>query len=179
MRGKPARHRRSTWKDAPAGTKSFALVMDDPDVTQMPGGFVHWVLIDIPGKTTELPEGYTVGSIGVAGNMGMRRPGYMGPCPPTGAHHYHFKLYALDVETLGLARGATRADVEKALAEHKPLAMAETIGLYQKQAEVVGRVLCRTRLPFPPAAAPGAIPAAPSRPPRRAIDCTRFIPVRA
>jgi Raf kinase inhibitor-like YbhB/YbcL family protein len=124
-----------TWKDAPAGTRSFALVMDDPDVTQMPGGFVHWVLIDIPGKTTGLPEGYTVGSIGVAGNMGMRRPGYMGPCPPTGAHHYHFKLYALDVETLGLPQGATRADVEKALAEHKPLAMAETIGIYQKQAK--------------------------------------------
>ena len=121
------------WKDAPAGTKSFALVMDDPDVTQMPGGFVHWVLFDIPGKTMELPEAYTVGSIGVAGNMGMRRPGYMGPCPPTGAHHYHFKLYALDVETLGLPVGATRADIEKALAEHKPLAMAETIGVYQKQ----------------------------------------------
>jgi phosphatidylethanolamine-binding protein (PEBP) family uncharacterized protein len=57
----------------------------------------------------------------------------MGPCPPTGAHHYHFKLYALDVETLGLPPGATRADIEKALAEHKPLAMAETIGLFQRQ----------------------------------------------
>src|SRR5207342_175172 len=75
------------WKDAPAGTKSFALVMDDPDVTQIPGGFVHWV------------------------------------------------LYAPDVETLGLPQGASRADVEKALAEHKPLAMAETIGIYQKQAK--------------------------------------------
>jgi Raf kinase inhibitor-like YbhB/YbcL family protein len=121
------------WKDAPVGTKSFALVMDDPDVTQMPGGFVHWVLYDIPATATGLPEGYTVGSIGVAGNMGMRRPGYMGPCPPTGAHHYHFKLYALDVATLGLPQGATRADIEKALTEHKPLAMAETIGMYQKQ----------------------------------------------
>ena len=121
------------WKDAPAGTKSFALVMDDPDVTQIPGGFVHWVLLDIPAKTTELPEGFQVGSVGVSGSTGMRRPGYMGPCPPTGAHHYHFKLYALDVETLGLAQGATRADLEKALAEHKPLGMAETIGIYQKQ----------------------------------------------
>jgi Raf kinase inhibitor-like YbhB/YbcL family protein len=78
------------WKDAPAGTKSFTLVMDDPDVTQVPGGFVHWVLIDIPAKTMELPEGFQVGSLGVSGNTGMRRPGYMGPCPPTGAHHYHF-----------------------------------------------------------------------------------------
>ena len=122
-----------TWKDAPAGTRSFALVMDDPDVTQIPGGFVHWVLYDIPATTMALPEGFTVGSLGVSGVTGMRRPGYMGPCPPTGAHHYHFKLYALDVEKLGLAEGANRADVEKALAEHKPLAMAETIGLYQKQ----------------------------------------------
>jgi len=121
-----------SWKDAPAGTKSFTLVMDDPDVTQMPGGFVHWVLMDIPGKTAGLPEGFTVGSLGVSGNMGMRRPGYMGPCPPTGAHHYHFKLYALDVDTLGLPVGATRADIEKALTEHKPLAMAETIGIFQK-----------------------------------------------
>lgn len=121
------------WKDAPAGTRSFALVMDDPDVVQMPGGFVHWVLFDIPASAAGLPEGFTVGSLGTSGNMGMRRQGYMGPCPPTGAHHYHFKLYALDVEKLGLPEGATRADIEKALAEHKPLAMAETIGIYQKQ----------------------------------------------
>ena len=120
------------WKDAPAGTRSFALVVDDPDVTQIPGGFVHWVLMDIPAKTTELAEGYQVGSIGVAGSTGMRRPGYMGPCPPTGVHHYHFKLYALDVETLGLAQGASRAEVEKASAGHV-LATAETVGLYQKQ----------------------------------------------
>src|SRR3954454_4821149 len=124
-----------SWKDEPAGNRSFALVMDDPDVTQMAGGLVHWVVFEIPGKTAALPEGFTVGSIGVSGNMGMRRQGYMGPCPPTGAHHYHFKLYALDVETLGLPQGATRADIEKALAEHKPLATAETIGLYQKQAK--------------------------------------------
>jgi Raf kinase inhibitor-like YbhB/YbcL family protein len=123
------------WKDAPAGTRSFTLVMDDPDVTQIAGGFVHWVLMDIPARTLELPEGFQVGSLGLSGSTGMRRPGYMGPCPPTGVHHYHFKLYALDVDTLGLPQGATRADVEKALAEHKPLAMAETIGLYQKQAK--------------------------------------------
>ena len=124
-----------SWKDAPAGTKSFALVMDDPDVTQIPGGFVHWVLYDIPAQTMALPEGFQVGSVGTSGVTGMRRPGYMGPCPPTGAHHYHFKLYALDVEKLDVKEGASRADIEKALAEHKPLAMAETIGIYQKQAK--------------------------------------------
>jgi Raf kinase inhibitor-like YbhB/YbcL family protein len=119
------------WKDAPAGTKSFVLIMDDPDAP-MPGGFTHWVLADIPASTKGLPENFTVGSVGVSANSGFRRPGYGGPCPPTGAHHYHFKLSALDVDTIGVAQGASRADVEKAMAGHV-LATTETIGLYQKQ----------------------------------------------
>ena len=84
------------WKDAPANTKSFVLIMHDPDVP-MPGGFTHWVLFDIPATTLQLPEGFQAGSVGVSGNTGMRRQGYMGPCPPSGAHHYHFMLSALDV----------------------------------------------------------------------------------
>ena len=119
------------WSEPPAGTKSFVLIMDDPDVP-MPNGFTHWVLADIPASTTALPENFQVGSVGVSANSGFRRPGYAGPCPPTGVHHYHFKLMALDVETLGVAQGVTRADVEKAMAGHV-LATAETIGLYQKQ----------------------------------------------
>ncbi len=116
---------------APAGTKSFVLIMDAPDVP-MPGGFTHWVLADISASTKELPEGFTVGSLGVSANSGFRRPGYAGPCPPTGVHHYHFKLSALDVDTIGVAQGASRADVEKAMAGHV-IATTETIGLYQKQ----------------------------------------------
>ena len=119
------------WSDAPTGTKSFVLIMDDPDVP-MPGGFTHWVLADIPGSAKALPEGFAVGSLGVSANSGFGRPGYGGPCPPTGAHHYHFKLSALDVETIGVAQGAKRADVEKAMAGHV-LATTETVGLYQKQ----------------------------------------------
>ena len=119
------------WKDAPAGTKSFVLIMDDPDAP-MPGGFTHWVLADIPASTKGLPEGFQVGSVGVSANSGFRRPGYGGPCPPSGAHHYHFKLSALDLDSIGIAQGASRADVEKAMAGHV-LATAETIGLYQKQ----------------------------------------------
>jgi Raf kinase inhibitor-like YbhB/YbcL family protein len=119
------------WKDAPAGTKSFVLIMDDPDAP-MPGGFTHWVLADIPASTKGLPEGFQVGSVGVSANSGFRRPGYGGPCPPSGAHHYHFKLSALDVDSIGIAQGASRADVEKAMAGHV-LATAETVGLYQKQ----------------------------------------------
>jgi Raf kinase inhibitor-like YbhB/YbcL family protein len=119
------------WKDAPAGTKSFVLIMDDPDAP-MPGGFTHWVLADIPATTKALPEGFQVGSLGVSANSGFRRPGYGGPCPPTGVHHYHFKLAALDAPTLGVAQGASRADVETAMAGHV-LGRAEMIGLYQKQ----------------------------------------------
>ena len=119
------------WKDAPAGTKSFVLIMDDPDVP-MPNGFTHWVLADIPGTAKALPEGFQVGSLGVSANSGFRRPGYGGPCPPTGAHHYHFTLSALDLDTIGVAQGASRADVEKAMAGHV-LATTETVGLYQKQ----------------------------------------------
>jgi Raf kinase inhibitor-like YbhB/YbcL family protein len=90
------------------------------------------VLADIPASIRELPENFQVGSLGVSANSGFRRPGYAGPCPPTGVHHYHFKLMALDVETLGVAQGVPRADVEKAMAGHV-LATAETVGLYQKQ----------------------------------------------
>ena len=121
------------WKDAPAGTKSYVLIMHDPDAP-MPGGFTHWVLFDIPASTTSLPEGFQPGSVGVSGNSGFRRPGYGGPCPPSGSHHYHFELSALNVESLGLQPGATKADVEKAM-EGKVVGTAELLGLYQRQAK--------------------------------------------
>ena len=119
------------WSDAPAGTKSFVLIMDDPDVP-LPNGFTHWVLADIPASAKGLPENFQVGSLGVSGNSGFRRAGYGGPCPPTGVHHYHFKLMALDVETIGVQQGAGRAVIEKAMTGHV-IGTAETIGLYQKQ----------------------------------------------
>src|SRR5262245_46504118 len=119
------------WKDAPAGAKSFVLIMHDPDAP-LPGGFTHWVLFDIPAATTSLPEGFQPGSVGVSGNSGFRRAGYGGPCPPSGVHHYHFTLSALDVPTLGLQAGATKADVEKAM-QGRVLASADLVGLYQRQ----------------------------------------------
>ena len=119
------------WTEAPAGTKSFALIMHDPDAP-LAGGFTHWVLFDIPATASSLPEGFQPGSDGVSGNSGFRRAGYGGPCPPSGVHHYHFTLSALDVPTLGLQAGATKADVEKAMAGHV-LGTAELIGLYARQ----------------------------------------------
>ncbi|MBI3491434.1 MAG: YbhB/YbcL family Raf kinase inhibitor-like protein [Acidobacteria bacterium] len=119
------------WKDAPAGTKSFALILHDPDAP-MAGGFTHWVLFDIPAATVGLPEAFQPGSVGVSGNSGFRRPGYGGPCPPSGVHHYHFMLSALDVASIGAPAGATKADVEKAMAGHV-LGTAELVGTYQRQ----------------------------------------------
>ncbi len=119
------------WKDAPATTKSFVLILHDPDAP-MPGGFTHWVLFDIPATTKALPDNFQPGSVGVSGTSGFRRQGYGGPCPPTGSHHYHFMLSALDVPTLGLQAGATKADVEKAMEGHV-VDKTELVGTYQRQ----------------------------------------------
>ena len=120
-----------TWKEAPADTKSFVLIMHDPDAP-LAGGFTHWVLFDIPATTASLPENFQPRSVGTSGNSGFRRAGYGGPCPPSGVHHYHFMLSALDVPSLGLQAGATKADVEKAMQGHV-IGTAETVGLYQRQ----------------------------------------------
>jgi len=119
------------WSDAPANARSFVLIMHDPDAP-MAGGFTHWVLFDIPVATRSLPEGFQPGSVGVSGTSGFRRAGYGGPCPPSGTHHYHFMLSALDVPSLGLQAGATKADVEKAMEGHV-VGKTELVGLYQRQ----------------------------------------------
>ena len=124
------------WEGAPAGTKSFALICDDPDA---PGGsWVHWVMYGIPASTTELPEKVaktdTVAALnGVKqGVTDFGRVGYGGPCPPRGhgVHHYHFRLYALDAES-NLAPRVTRRQLEAAMKGHI-LAQAELIGTYQR-----------------------------------------------
>jgi Raf kinase inhibitor-like YbhB/YbcL family protein len=116
------------WNEAPAGTKSFALVVDDPDA--LGGTFTHWVLLDIPADTKQLAEGAS--SIGVSGSHGMGQTGYMGPCPPSGIHRYDFRLYALDVPSLNLKDGTSRGEVEAALKDHI-IGVAETMGRYEKQ----------------------------------------------
>lgn len=119
------------WSGSPAGTKSFVLIVHDPDAP-LAGGFTHWVLFDIPASTTQLSENFQAGSVGVSGNSGFRRQGWGGPCPPSGVHHYHFILTALDVPTLGLQAGATKADVEKAMDGHV-VGKTELVGTYQRQ----------------------------------------------
>ncbi len=121
------------WTDAPAGTQSFALIMDDPDAPV--GTWVHWALYDLPASTHELAEGVPkqeeLPNGTRQGRNDFRRIGYGGPCPPAGpAHRYFFKLYALDSKT-NLKQGASKADLEKVMKGHI-LAQAELMGRYQR-----------------------------------------------
>jgi Raf kinase inhibitor-like YbhB/YbcL family protein len=122
-----------TWSGAPAGTKSFALIADDPDAPV--GTWVHWVVYDLPGDATELPQGVpatdTLAGDGKQGVNDFRKVGYGGPCPPPGKpHRYFFKLYALDAPTKLKAR-ATKAEVLRAVEGHV-LAQAEVMGTYKR-----------------------------------------------
>jgi len=118
-----------TWGEPPAGTKSFALVVDDPDAPS--GTFRHWGVFDIPASARSIGGGEQVGTE-VTNDFG--KSGYGGPCPPKGhgAHHYHFNLLALDTERLGLSAGAKVADVENA-ARHQAIAEGELIGTYERK----------------------------------------------
>lgn len=118
------------WTGAPAGTRSFAVIVHDPDAPS--GDFTHWVLFDIPGSAAGLKEGG--GGAGTAGANDFGSSGYGGPCPPPGSgrHHYVFDLYALDVEHLGPRAGASRKDVEKAMESHV-LAKGTLTGLYSRK----------------------------------------------
>jgi Raf kinase inhibitor-like YbhB/YbcL family protein len=118
-----------SWDQPPAGTRSFALVVDDPDAPN--GTFRHWGVYDIPASARAIGGDETVGSE-VGNDFG--KVGYGGPCPPPGhgVHHYHFKLFALGVDRLGLGAGAGIADVEAA-AGKQALATGELIGTYERK----------------------------------------------
>ena len=116
--------------NVPPGTKSLALIVDDPDAPS--GTFVHWVFYNIPAGQNSLPEGagsQSASSTGTQGTNGARKSGYSGPCPPKGpAHRYFFKVYALDA-SLSLKAGATKSDVEKGMQSHI-LAQGQLMGKY-------------------------------------------------
>lgn len=117
------------WTDVPDTTKSFVLIVDDPDA---PGNapFVHWVLFNIPATTRSLSQDIQNGDfIQAKTSFGVNK--YGGPCPPSGTHHYHFKLYALDT-IVDLTKDATKHDVLNAL-EGRVIGQAQLIGLYKRQ----------------------------------------------
>jgi Raf kinase inhibitor-like YbhB/YbcL family protein len=124
------------WSGLPAGTKSLALIMDDPDAPDPAAPkmtWVHWVLYNIPLDATGLPEGVKSGELPKGTKEGLndwRRPGYGGPCPPIGRHRYFHKLYALDVVLPELGK-ATKQDLERAMKGHV-LASTELVGTYKR-----------------------------------------------
>jgi len=119
---------RLTWRGAPRGTRSFALIMDDPDAPR--GTFTHWVVWDLPGDLNELGEGSTAGA---QGRNSFGRQGYGGPCPPRGddPHRYRFTLHALNVPKVGLSK-STRDELAAAIDTHV-LGTALLVGRYQRQ----------------------------------------------
>lgn len=107
-----------TWAGAPEGTKSFAIVLHDPDAPTGVG-FFHWVVLDLPATTTHLDEGQALPEGVVQGHTDFGAPGYGGPCPPPGnPHRYEFTVYALDVPSVGLPATSTAALVRFAIRSH-------------------------------------------------------------
>lgn len=168
----PNRNPALAWEDAPENTKSYAIILVDPDVPEnasdanQPGkmlaadltrdNFYHWVLVDIPVNTSAIEEGAASDGVTPHGKdigrseLGLRGinsftdmfaddpdmegtyGGYDGPCPPWNderIHHYHFTVYALDVETLGLSNGFSGAEAEAAIQDHV-LGKASVVGTY-------------------------------------------------
>ncbi len=119
------------WSDPPQGVKSLALIFDDPDAPV--GDWVHWVIYNLPAATRSLPEAVPKtesAAGGLQGRSSFKKIGYGGPCPPSGTHHYFFRLYALDTP-LSLPPGAEKKDVEAAMQSHI-VGKAELMGTYQR-----------------------------------------------
>lgn len=112
------------WKGAPAGTKSFALICNDPDAPA--GDWVHWIVINIPSKVKEIPQGGPVPGTLIKNDFGREK--YGGPCPPSGVHRYFFTLYALKTEKL---EGVKRSNFLKKVKE-ATIDSAVIMGKYER-----------------------------------------------
>jgi Raf kinase inhibitor-like YbhB/YbcL family protein len=125
------------WSGLPAGTRSLALIVDDPDAPDPAAPkmtWVHWVLYNIPPTATGLPEAVEPRALPAStleGRNDWGRTGYGGPCPPVGRHRYFFKLYALDVTLPDLGQ-PDKARLEQAMRGHV-LAQQQLVGTYAKR----------------------------------------------
>ena len=125
------------WSGLPAGTRSLALVVDDPDAPDPAAPkmtWVHWVLYNIPPTAESLSQGASTGPLPkgtLEGRNDGGRTGYGGPCPPLGRHRYFFKLYALDIVLPDLGQ-PDKKRLERAMQGHV-LARHELVGTYQKR----------------------------------------------
>ena len=125
-----------SWEDAPKETKSFALIVHDPDAPRT-GGFTHWVVYNISAETghieAKVPNNEQIAGVGIQGKNDGGKIGYVGPAPPSGVHRYFFRLFALDA-ALPLGPGATHREVNAAMKGHI-LAQAELMGTYEKKSQ--------------------------------------------
>ncbi|MFZ5523876.1 MAG: YbhB/YbcL family Raf kinase inhibitor-like protein [Pseudomonadota bacterium] len=125
------------WADVPAGTKSLALIVDDPDAPDPEAPrttWVHWIVYNLPPDINGLPETFTAEGLHSGVMQGLNdwnRNGYQGPCPPIGRHRYYFKLYALDIVLPNL-KSPAKAALEKAMQGHI-LARSELLGRYERK----------------------------------------------
>jgi Raf kinase inhibitor-like YbhB/YbcL family protein len=113
-------------EDVPEATKTFALIMDDPDAPM--GIWNHWILFNIPSSIQKINEAEE--PMGLGGKNSWGRTGYGGPCPPSGEHRYFFKMYALDIE-LTLSEGSTKEDLIAAMNGHI-VGKAVLMGIYTR-----------------------------------------------
>jgi Raf kinase inhibitor-like YbhB/YbcL family protein len=131
------------WSGAPANTKQFALIYDDPDVAfgNPPQSFVHWVVYKIPGTAKGLPADLPMDAVltapadiagSIQGLSGFKRTGYRGPAPPPGKpHHYTWTVYALDAE-LPLAEGLNRNQLMEAMQGHI-IGQGSLVAIYERK----------------------------------------------
>jgi len=113
--------------NTPENAKSLVLILDDPDASL--GTFTHWLIWNIDPKTTQIEEN-SVPQGAIQGLNDFGKNSYGGPCPPSGIHHYYFKLYAIDT-LLDFSSSSKKSDLEKAIEGHV-LDFAELIGIYQR-----------------------------------------------
>lgn len=117
-----------SWHDAPPNTKSFALVVEDPDAPN--GVWTHWILFNIPPTVTKLDADSPIPEGASSSKNSWNTINYRGPCPPIGIHRYFFKLYAMD-KILNLEDNPNRDSVLQAMTGHV-IGTSELVGLYQK-----------------------------------------------
>lgn len=126
-----------SWTGIPDGTRSLALLADDPDAPDPKAPkmiWVHWILYNIPASASDLPEDVDAEELPGETRIGRndwQRTEYGGPCPPIGRHRYFFKLFALDIELPALDR-PTRAELEQAMKDHI-LAETTLMGTYARE----------------------------------------------
>lgn len=118
------------WSNPPQNTRSFVIIMEDPDAPS--GTFTHWIVYNIPANTTEIPEGGPIPSSAREGQNDYGDTGYGGPCPPIGTtHRYFFRIYAINTETLNFSSPPTRSQILQQI-QDKTLGQAEIMGRFSR-----------------------------------------------